>query len=291
LRLARLADGAPEGIAEVQVNVVADGAVSRGRDKVTVEEPLEIRLLHGPNGQRTTTNVAVTMRTPGDDLALALGFLHGEGVLHTADEVVSVHHVEVPAAEDAGNVVEVELAPSARFDVESLSRNVYTTSSCGICGKASLDAVRVQVPDQASPDTFTIAADVLGGMPNALRREQASFSHTGGLHASGAFDATGQIRRVAEDVGRHNALDKLIGGELQDGALPMLGLGLIFSGRTSFELVQKAALASCPFVAAIGPPSSLAVELAAEVRMTLVGFLREDRFNIYTLPHRVQIEA
>jgi len=270
---------------------VADGVVSRGRDKVTVEEPLEIRVVHGPAGRRTTTNVAVTMRTPGDDLALALGFLHGEGVLHTAEEIISVDHVESARTEDAGNVVAVELVPGAQFDAESLSRNVYTTSSCGVCGKASLDAVRVQVPEWGSPDTFAIGADVLVGMPRALRREQASFSYTGGLHASGAFDASGQIVRVAEDVGRHNALDKLIGGFLQDGALPMSELGLIFSGRTSFELVQKAALAGCPFVAAIGPPSSLAVELAAEVRMTLVGFLREDRFNIYTLPQRVHTGA
>ncbi|MEX1296985.1 MAG: formate dehydrogenase accessory sulfurtransferase FdhD [Candidatus Limnocylindrales bacterium] len=254
--------------------------MERSSDVVTVEEPLQIRLIHGPAGERVETNVAVTMRTPGDDRALALGFLLSEGVI---DDPAMVESVEA-----GENIVAVSVSPQATFEPEMLERHTYTASSCGICGKASIEAVRVPIPDRAGKDGFTVSADVLGRLPAALREHQAAFRQTGGIHASATFDAAGDIERVAEDVGRHNALDKLIGSYLADGSLPLLAYGLLFSGRASFELVQKAAVAGCPFVAAIGPPSSLAVELAAEQRVTLVGFLREDRFNVYTLPHRVR---
>jgi len=227
--------------------------------------------------------VAVTMRTPGDDAALALGFLHTEGIIESAAVVTSL--------DEAENVITVSLAPSAEFDPEALRRNTYATSSCGICGKASIEAVRVAIPDRAGADRFAVEARTLEGLPASLRAHQAGFERTGGIHASATFGPDGAIGRVAEDVGRHNALDKLIGSYLADDALPLTGFGLLFSGRASFELVQKAAVAGCPFVAAIGPPSSLAVELAAEQRMTLVGFLRAGRFNIYTLPHRVRTGA
>ena len=234
----------------------------------------------------------MTMRTPGDDLALAVGFLYGEGVVRAREDITAVEHVEPQTSkEDLDNIVRVELAPSAVFDEDKLTRNVYTTSSCGVCGKASLDAVRVQIPDFAGRDSFAVDHATLGALPERLGREQEAFAHTGGLHASATFDTGGRIVSVAEDVGRHNALDKLIGSYLMDGKLPLSGLGLIFSGRASFELIQKAAMAGCPFVAAIGSPSSLAIELAAEQRLTLVGFLREHRFNMYTLPHRVIVGA
>lgn len=290
MSLVRPVADAPVGVAAVEVDVVADGAVSRRGDFVAVEEPLEIRLLHGPRGQRVEQGLAVTMRTPGDDVALALGFLFGEGVIRAIDDVTSVD-LDGPPDPGSGfrNSVRVELAPSVDVDAEMLTRHVYTTSSCGVCGKASLDAVRVQVPDHGGRDTFAIDHAILGALPERLRQQQPAFARTGGLHASGAFDANGHIVLLAEDVGRHNALDKLVGRCLSDGRLPLTGHGLIFSGRSSFELVQKAAMAGCPFVAAIGPPSSLAVELAAEQRMTLVGFLREDRCNVYTLPHRVRL--
>jgi FdhD protein len=289
VNLVRPAAGAPAGVAAVDVDVVRDGVASRRRDVVSVEEPLEIRLVHGPSGRRAEQSVAVTMRTPGDDVALALGFLHGEGVLRSMDDVVGAGQ-SGPADPETGvrNVVTVELAPAAAFDATGLSRHVYTSSSCGICGKASIEAVRVQVPDYAGQDAFAVEPAVLGQLLERLREAQEAFAHTGGVHASAAFDADGRIVAVAEDVGRHNALDKLIGRFLSDRALPLTELGLLFSGRASFELVQKAALAGCPFVAAIGPPSSLAVELAAEQRMTLVGFLQEQRCNVYTLPHRVR---
>ncbi len=292
MELARPVAGGPVGIAGVDVDVVSDGAMTRQRDVVTVEEPLEMRLLFGPPDRRVERSIAVTMRTPGDDLALATGFLFGEGVVRSAQDVLAVSHVE-PSHDGDGvdNVVRVELASGVAFDEDALTRNVYTTSSCGVCGKASLDAVRVQIPDFAGRDRFVLDHDVLGALPQRLRHEQEAFAHTGGLHASAAFDMSGRIVAVAEDVGRHNALDKLVGRFLAEDRLPLTGLGLLFSGRASFELVQKAAMAGCPFVAAIGPPSSLAVELAAEQRMTLVGFLRERRFNVYTMPHRVHAGA
>jgi FdhD protein len=289
--LVRPAADVPEGVAAVDVDVYEGGSagtVSRRRDLLTMEEPLEIRIVHGPAHERAEMSVAVTMRTPGDDVALALGFLHGEAVIASMDDVV---RAELFGPEDPvtgyRNIVLVELAPEATFDADALTRNVYTTSSCGVCGKASLDAVRVRIPDRGGRDTFRVERTILGTLPERLREAQAAFAHTGGLHASGAFDADGRIVAVAEDVGRHNALDKLVGRFLADGRLPMSELGLVFSGRSSFELVQKAAMAGCPFIAAIGPPSSLAVELAAEQRMTLVGFLRADRFNAYTLPGRI----
>jgi len=265
-----VADG-PAGVAAVEVDVVSEGTVSRRSDVVTMEEPLEIRVIHGPARRRVERNVAVTMRTPGDDLALAVGFLYGEGVVSASEDITAVEHVEPPTdEEDLHNIVRVELAPSAVFDEDKLTRNIYTTSSCGVCGKASLDAVRVQIPDFAGRDSFAIDHATLGALPERLGHVQEAFAHTGGLHASATFDTSGRILSVAEDVGRHNALDKLIGGYLMDGELPLSELGLIFSGRASFELIQKAAMAGCPFVAAIGSPSSLAIELAAEQRLTLV---------------------
>jgi FdhD protein len=269
----------PDGIAAVEVDVVSPSETTRRTDVVTVEEPLQIRLVHGPEDGRTETDIAVTMRTPGDDAALALGFLLTEGIVEASTRVTSL--------EKGDNVVTVGLDPSARFDPETLGRNTYATSSCGICGKASIEAVHVRIPDRAGDDSFVVDAAALEALPGALRARQEAFERTGGVHATASFDPAGRIDRVAEDVGRHNALDKLIGGYLADDALPLTALGLLFSGRASFELVQKAAVAGCPLVAAIGPPSSLAIELAAEQRMTLVGFLREGRFNVYTLPHRI----
>ncbi len=279
MRLVRpVADG-PDGIAAVEVDVVTSAQTARRTDVVTVEEPLQIRLRHGAPDARTETDVAVTMRTPGEDTALALGFLHTEGILDSMAQVASL--------EEAENVVTVALEPTVHFEPEALRRNTYATSSCGICGKASIEAVHVRIPDRAGDDQFAVAGSTLDGLPAALHARQEAFEQTGGIHATASFHADGRIDRVAEDVGRHNALDKLIGGYFADDVLPLTGFGLLFSGRASFELVQKAAVAGCPFVAAIGPPSSLAVELAAEQRMTLVGFLRDGRFNVYTLPHRV----
>ena len=251
---------------------------------MTVEAPLEIRLGYLEDDRRIERSISVTMRTPGDELDLALGFLLGEGVIQSANDVAKVEYCGPPSP-DKGlrNTVKVELADAVRFDADALLRHFFTSSSCGVCGKASLDAVRVQIPRRERP-SLGIDETLLQRLPDALRRKQAEFERTGGLHAAAAFDASGCIRRVREDVGRHNAVDKLVGSFLAKGEPPLAGLGVLLSGRASFELVQKAAMTHTPLVAAIGPPSSLAIELAAEVGIALVGFLKSSGFNIYVAP-------
>ena len=254
-------------------------------DLVTVEEPLEIRLAWEVGGAAQEQSIAVTMRTPGQDLDLVRGFLFGEGVVRSAADFADVDFCGPPTPDKGlANVVKATLAPSVRFDPARLSRHVFTSSSCGVCGKASLDAVRMVLPAlERQPPAIDAAA--LRQLPETLRRSQTEFTRTGGLHASASFDASGEIHRLREDVGRHNALDKLIGAYLGDAAPPFAGLGLVLSGRASFELVQKAAMSACALVAAIGPPSSLAIELAEEAGITLVGFLKAMHFNVYADPH------
>jgi len=264
----------------------AEGAVDS--DAVATEEPLEIRLGYSRrDGSRAEENVSVTMRTPGHDEELAVGFLFTEGIIHARADVQGVVPRGQPAENGLVNVVRVELMPGVTVDFKRLERNFYTTSSCGVCGKASIDAVAVQGQYDVAAAGFAVSAAVLGRLPETLRAQQSVFDQTGGLHASGLFDATGHIVALREDVGRHNALDKLIGSALLHGELPLRERGLIVSGRASFELMQKAKIAGCPLVAAVGAPSSLAVELAKEFGMTLVGFLKADRFNIYNRHDRV----
>lgn len=257
-------------------------------DVVATEEPLEIRLeLDGEGGRRIERSISITMRTPGNDEELALGFLFAEGIVRASADVTLARPCGPPAPNGLINVVRVELASGVGVDLDRLERHFYTSSSCGVCGKASLDAVAVQGRFDIGANAFRIGARVLGGLPAALRSDQAVFEETGGLHASGLFDASGSILAVREDVGRHNALDKLIGSRLQMDALPLSDFGIVLSGRASFELMQKAMMAGCPVVAAVGAPSSLAVELAREFGITLVGFLRAERFNIYSCPERI----
>ncbi len=255
-------------------------------DLVSVEEPMEIRLGVATGEGTTEQSIAVTMRTPGDDFDLAVGFLYTEAVIR---DLVDVNGIEYcgPPSPDKGlyNVVKVTLADRVRFDAANLVRHFFTSSSCGVCGKASLNAVRIQLPE-GGRDAFEIAAADLHRLPEALRASQTEFDRTGGLHASACFDAKGRIRRLREDVGRHNALDKLIGSYLEEPR-PLAGLGILLSGRASFELIQKAAMTRAAFVAAVGPPSSLAVELAEELGITLVGFLKSDTFNVYVAPQRI----
>jgi FdhD protein len=236
------------------------------KDELAVEEPLEIRV----NG----TPVAVTMRTPGHDEELALGFLLSEGVR------ASTAH---PPADLAANTIEVE---AEDFDVERLSRHFYTSSSCGVCGKGALEAVAVEAPPVASD--LTASAELVASLPERLRGAQPTFAATGGLHATGLFDEAGAPVCVREDVGRHNALDKVVGYAFTQGLLPLSRFILCVSGRLSFELVQKAAVAGCPLMVAVGAPSSLAVELARDRRVTLCGFVRDGRVNVYTEPWRVR---
>lgn len=257
-------------------------------DLVTVEEPLEVRLAWQDSaGAPRETSIAITMRTPGHDLDLVRGFLFGEGVVRGGADLADVDFCGPPSPDKGlANVVKATLAPSVGFDLERLSRHVFTSSSCGVCGKASLDAVRVQLP-AGERRPLAISVPQLQHLPETLRRYQTEFARTGGLHGSASFDAEGNIRQVREDVGRHNALDKLIGADLAapNDAPPLAGRGLLLSGRASFELLQKAAMSATALVAAIGPPSSLAIELAEEAGIALVGFLKAASCNVYADPH------
>ncbi|KQX12333.1 formate dehydrogenase family accessory protein FdhD [Streptomyces sp. Root431] len=263
---------------------IRDGAVNTRPDTLVAEEPLEIRL----NGRP----IAITMRTPGDDFALAAGFLVSEGVLAAASDVRNI--VYCAGATDDGrntyNVVDVQLAPDVVVPDISLERNVYTTSSCGLCGKASLDAVRTtaRFPIADTPPV-RIAPSLLSVLPERLRAAQRVFDSTGGLHAAALFTEDGELLDVREDVGRHNAVDKLVGRALREGLLPLERAVLLVSGRASFELAQKAVMAGIPVLAAVSAPSSLAVDLAAETGLTLVGFLRGANMNVYAGEHRIAV--
>jgi FdhD protein len=265
------------------LRIRADTAGHRA-DTLVAEEPLEIRL----NGRP----LAVTMRTPGDDFALATGFLVSEGVLAAADEVASVVYCAGATAEGGNtyNVVDVSLAPGVPLPAIGLERNVYTSSSCGLCGKASLDAVRTSARlPMGAADEPRLTPELLAALPGRLREAQAVFDRTGGLHAAALFDGDGELLDVREDVGRHNAVDKLVGRALRAGGLPLAGKILMVSGRASFELAQKAVMAGVPVLAAVSAPSSLAVDLAAESGLTLVGFLRGTSMNVYAGEQRFAV--
>ena len=257
-------------------------------DAVATEEPLEIRLSYTrPDGRRAQQSISITMRTPGNDEELAAGFLFTEGIIAGPAELDAIGPCGPPAANGLINVVRVDLAPGVEVDLARLERHFYTSSSCGVCGKASLEAVAVQGRYDLRCNPLQASARNLGALPDGLRALQNVFERTGGLHASGLFDATGQVRVSREDVGRHNALDKLIGQALLKDELPMSDCGVVVSGRASFELMQKAMMAGIPMLAAVGAPSSLAVEFAEEFGMTLVGFLTANRFNVYSRPDRI----
>lgn len=265
---------------ELSVRRVTAGVGADTRDQVAVEEPLEIRLHDRP--------FVVIMRTPGDDRELAAGFLLAEGIISRGDELGAVEHCRHPDYPDTHNVVNVFFRAAARARIDQLlaeRRNVVANSSCGICGRVTLESLATR----AAPLTVTCSLDggVLAQLPEALRRHQRVFDQTGGLHAAALFKPSGELVTVAEDVGRHNAVDKVIGRMLLDDRLPLASHGLVVSGRASFEIVQKAWLAGVEIVCAVSAPSSLAIELAAQAGMTLVGFAREHSFNIYTHPERL----
>lgn len=254
-------------------------------DLVAVEEPLEIRLGFGPTDQREQRSLAVTMRTPGHDFELAAGFLFTEGIVHSFSQIENIRYCENLGKQEENNVVRVELNSSLTPDFQKLQRNFYTTSSCGVCGKSSIEAVTVQCAPVTT--NWSVSAKLIQSLPDKLREAQHVFEHTGGLHASGLFDQQGALMLLREDVGRHNALDKVIGAMLFKESIPLSDFILVVSGRASFELVQKAAVAGIPVLVAVGAPSSLAVNLAQTSGITLVGFAREEKFNIYTHPHRI----
>jgi FdhD protein len=270
----------------VQIEQFSDGRAAGRRDVVTVEEPMEIRLEIEEKGRWVEHRVAVTMRTPGDDFELAAGFLFTEGLLTDRSDVVDLRYCRGAEPQEY-NIVTVRLRDPGAFDESLLTRNFYTTSSCGVCGKASLEAVEVRGCDALADGGPTIPAEVVRAMPEALRASQPVFDRTGGIHAAGLFDERGELRLLREDVGRHNAVDKVIGHEFLEGRLPSSTHFLVVSGRSSFEIIQKALAAGIPIVVAVGAPSSLAVELARRFNMTLVGFAKPDGFNVYTGGERI----
>ncbi|WP_330461478.1 formate dehydrogenase accessory sulfurtransferase FdhD [Streptomyces sp. NBC_00820] len=263
---------------------IRDGVSSYRPDTLAAEEPMEIRV----NGRPLT----VTMRTPGDDFDLAAGFLVSEGVAHKEADVAGIRYC-AGATSDGGNtynVVDVVLGAGVEAPDASLERNFYTTSSCGLCGKASLDAVRTTAAWTVAEDRLNVGPEMLASLPNKLRAAQKVFDSTGGLHAAGLFSSDGELLCLREDVGRHNAVDKVVGHALREGLLPLRGSMLMVSGRASFELVQKAVMAGIPLLAAVSAPSSLAVDLAAESGLTLVGFLRGNSMNVYTGAERLEAQ-
>lgn len=261
-----------------------DGERSAFIDAITVEEPVEIRL--SIPGETSELSLSVTMRTPGSDEELAAGFLFTEGVVDEPSQIEEIGRC-APNAEGKRNVVRVRLAEGTRVDRESLTRHVYTSSSCGVCGKTSIEAVRVRQAYPVRECSARIAARVIHQLPDTLQSHQSAFRRTGGLHAAALFDLGGALLDLREDVGRHNAVDKLIGAAFLGGELPLDDRILMLSGRAGFELVQKAARAGLPVVGAVSAPSSLAVELAREAGMTLLAFVRENRFNCYSRPERI----
>ena len=263
---------------------IVDGVVSEPVDTLVAEEPLEIRVAGRP--------LVVTMRTPGDDFDLAAGFLLSEGVVRRGADIAGIRYCAGATADGVNtyNVVDVVLAHGVPPPDPSLERNFYTTSSCGLCGKASLDAVRTVAAWSVRDDPVRIDPAVVTQLPDRLRAAQRVFDRTGGLHAAGLFSADGRLRCLREDVGRHNAVDKVVGWALRDGQVPLRGTLLMVSGRASFELVQKAVMAGIPALAAVSAPSSLAADLAADAGLTLIGFLRGSSMNVYAGARRLGLE-
>jgi FdhD protein len=273
-------------VRSVQIKKLSKNDESHAPDLVAIEEPLEIRIGFGLLDNRQQKNLSITMRTPGHDFELAAGFLFTEGIIQNFYHIESIKYCEDGGRqEQKENIVRVELKPEVQLDFEKLQRHFYTTSSCGVCGKSSIDAVKVNC--SSVTDNFQISSKLIHALPEKLRQAQHVFEYTGGLHASALFDAEGNLILLREDVGRHNALDKIIGAMLFKQETPLSKYTLLVSGRASFELVQKAAVAGIPLLAAVGAPSSLAVQLAQDVNMTLLGFVRDQRFNIYSSEKRI----
>ncbi len=271
-----------KGIRKWQAN-----SLESTEDWLVVEEPLEIRLGLFSGEQRVHTSVAVTMRTPGADDLLAAGFLFSERIINSPEQIETIHFPKTKEALAQGNLIQFDLKKGVTVDLQKLKRNFYTTSSCGVCGKASIEAVQ-QMADfentnlSQNDSLFPEKGKIIAQLPKLLLEQQSLFQQTGGIHAAALFDQEANLLDLQEDVGRHNALDKLIGNAFLKNNFPLSGNILLVSGRIGFELVQKAAMAGISFIAAVGAPTSLAVGLAEQVGMTVVGFLKEDRFNIYT---------
>jgi FdhD protein len=273
---------------KTRVTIFEGDSKRRRPDTLATEEPMEIRLVTGED----TQTVAVTMRTPGADFELAAGFLYGEGIVTSRDDIRRISYCVDPEvdAEQQYNIVNVELRAGLEYDVRSLERHFYTTSACGVCGKASLEQLELRGCPVIPPGP-EVSAQTIYSLPEKLREAQGLFDSTGGLHAAALFDVEGGLVTLREDVGRHNATDKLIGWALLEGKLPLNRYIVMVSGRSSFEILQKCLTAGVPIVCAISAPSSLAVDVAREFGITLVGFLRDKRFNVYSVGERVYSQA
>lgn len=284
--MARETDQAAQ--APVLITRISDAGWESAGDSVAVEEPMEIRLLQETDAATIRKPIAITMRTPGDDFELAVGFLLGEGIIRDRDDILDVSYCldDDVRQEQYLNVVSVTVRPELAIDLARVERNFYTTSSCGVCGKASLEALEMQSCRPLPPGPL-VAPGVIRRLPALLRAAQPVFRTTGGLHAAGLFDVHGALLDLREDVGRHNALDKLIGRQVIAGHAALDDRILLLSGRASFELLQKALMARIPVVAAVGAPSSLAVSLAETFAITLCGFVREDGLNVYAGAERL----
>lgn len=261
------------------------------RDQLALEEPLEIQVAFGAEGARKWKTVAITMRTPGHDEALAAGFLAGEGLLRSLDQVEAVYSRGPRHDDGLQHSVRLTLRPGVALDLKRLERNFYTTSSCGVCGKTSIEALEMSSFAPLPATDWQVDSTMITELPSRLREAQAIFEQTGGLHAAGLFTADGKAIVVREDVGRHNAVDKVIGAQFLAGHAPLSNCILVVSGRASFELMQKALASGIPMLVAVGAPSSLAVQVAEKFGATLIGFTKATGFNIYTGKERVRIAA
>ncbi|MEM8907404.1 MAG: formate dehydrogenase accessory sulfurtransferase FdhD [Bacteroidota bacterium] len=256
---------------------ISEQGTEKRPDYLAVEEPLEIQLRFGPVKARRQQSLSITMRTPGHDVDLAMGFLLTEGIIQSIQQIKKAAHLPLSGE----NVIQVSLQPEVKVDLQRLERHFYTSSSCGICGKSSMAAVKVHIPQSLPPQHPKIDQQLIHQLPSRLRQQQAVFADTGGLHAAALFDTQGQLQLLREDVGRHNAVDKLIGAAAAQTPFPFAQSIILVSGRVSFELVQKSLIAGLPILVAVGAPSSLAIELAQEWKMTIIGFARDGRFNVY----------
>ena len=268
---------------------VENGGMQTREDLLAVEAPLEIRLGFGPADHRVQKSILVTMRTPGNDFELATGFLYNENIIQNRDDIYSIQHcTDIGRQSNPENIVRAELTPEIKVNLKALERHFYATSSCGVCGKASIDAVQVANCPVLPPGAPTVPIPLIHGLITRLQKKQTAFRHTGGLHAAALFDRAGNLLIIREDVGRHNAVDKLIGTACYKNMIPLSDAIVLVSGRASFELVQKILRAGAPVMVAVGAPSSLAVELAQTFGLTLIGFLRDKRFNIYAGKERIE---
>lgn len=275
-----------ERVFPINIQKFSNGQSLEKPDLLAVEEPLEIRLGYGPNGMREQKSLAITMRTPGHDLELVMGFLFSEGIVSSTEGILHIAHCTDTGKDTGENIVRVELSENNKIDWQSLQRHFYTSSSCGVCGKASIESLEKVCMAKVSSN-LAVKAEIVHGLSDKMREAQNVFEYTGGLHAAALFDANGNLLYMREDIGRHNAVDKVIGAALFRKEVPLHNHIIMLSGRSCYELVQKAVMAGIPLVVAVGAPSSLAVQTAENFGITLLGFTRNNTFNAYSKPERI----